>query len=295
MKKFVSELLLALCAAGVFLNAQDSPQKKTSVNTSTEKRISISSLPDNIKLIVGQGEEHYLPRVTAIPALPSDLPPDQIQACYDFLYRKIETQKLRDLEFNGLKNELVWELIRQKVKPQELSGHLVRMYRDKSYDITWRDYCVQFFAKWYPAAPRNQARKEMVAGLWDALKNERQNRIAGTASSMLCFLALQYPEFDKTKVSQESLEALLDPTTSKISKVALLQACAELENKKALPEARLIASTEKHPVLRASAIAFLGRLGDQSDLLLLKRFEKSHDIRMQRPAKVAIEKILSRK
>lgn len=57
----------------------------------------------------------------------------------------------------------------------------------------------------------------------------------------------------------------------------------------------MIASTEKHPVLRASAIAFLGRLGDQSDLLLLKRFEKSHDIRMQRPAKVAIEKILSRK
>lgn len=184
--------------------------------------------------------------------------------------------------------------MKQRRKPAELAGHLVKMYKDKSYDTTWRDYCVQFFGKWYPNAPDNQGRKEMVAGLWDALKNERDTRIAGAASSQLCFLARKHPEFSKDEVSAASLDALTDPKCANISKVALLQTCAILGNEKALPVARKIAAVEKNPIMRASAIAAIGILGNQEDLKFLRELEISPNIRISQAAKTATEKITSK-
>lgn len=284
-------LFLFLCAAGCYLGAADTPAE-TAAPPENKEALVISSLPDNIKLIIGQAKDtFYVPRVKAIHALPTNMPQDQIDACYDFLYQKLEKQSLPDLQFNGLKNELVFALMKQRRKPAELAGHLVKMYKDKSYDTTWRDYCVQFFGKWYPNAPDNQGRKEMVAGLWDALKNERDTRIAGAASSQLCFLARKHPEFSKDEVSAASLDALTDPKCANISKVALLQTCAILGNEKALPVARKIAATEKNPLMRASAIAAIGTLGNQEDLKFLRELETSSDMRLQIPAQAAIQKI----
>lgn len=283
-------LFLFLCAAGCYLGAAEPPAE--AAPPKNKEPLVISSLPDNIKLIIGQAKDtFYVPRVKAIHALPTDMPQDQIDACYDFLYQKLEKQSLPDLQFNGLKNELVFALMKQRKKPAELAGHLVKMYKDKSYDTTWRDYCVQFFGKWYPNAPDNQGRKDMVAGLWDALKNERDTRIAGAASSQLCFLARKYPEFSKDEVSAASLDALTDPKCANISKVAILQTCAILGNEKALPVARKIAATERNPLMRASAIAAIGTLGNQEDLKFLRELETSSDMRLQIPAQAAIQKI----
>lgn len=259
------------------------------------KKVVISSLPDNIKLIIGQGDTYYyLPRIQAIHALPDNLPPDQIQACYDFLYTKLENQKLTDLEFNGLKNELVFAIINQRRKPVELAEHLVKIYKDKSFDVTWRDYCVQFFGKWYPKAPDNQARHDMIDGLWDALKNERKSKIAGAASSQLCFLARHYPEFDKQKVSEASYEALIDPECAEINKSILLNTCAVFGNRKILPIARELVVTESDLINRAAALFVLGELGDQSDLPTLTPLIKARDIRLRTPAAAAIKKITTR-
>ncbi len=256
----------------------------------------ITSLPENIRLIVGKGEKPYsLPRIRAIHALPDNLPPDQVRACGDFLFTKIETQELPDLEFNGVKNELAFALMRQRQKPVELAGYFVRMYYDKSYDETWRDYCVQFFGKWYPDAPENEGRRAMVDGLWHALKNERGSRIAGAAGSQLCFLAREYPDrFDASKVSEAGFEALTDPGCAGISKVALLQTCAMLNHPRVLPIARQLAATERDPVLRASAVGVIGLLGDRSDLPLLEKLKTSRDLRLQRPAEFATVKIENR-
>ncbi len=229
-------LILYLCAIGGVLGASEQSTEKDQKAPEKNPQIIISSLPDNIKLIIGQAKDKfYVPRVKAIHALPANMPQDQIDACYEFLYQKLDSQSLPDLQFNGLKNELVFALMKQRKKPAELAGHLVKMYKDKSFDTTWRDYCVQFFGKWYPNAPDNQGRKDMVAGLWYALKNERGTRIAGAASSQLCFLSRKYPEFSKDDVSAASLDALTDPACANISKVPLLQTCAILGNEKALP------------------------------------------------------------
>jgi hypothetical protein len=42
---------------------------------------------------------------------------------------------------NGLKNEIVVELTKQTIKPEALSGHLVAMYHDKSFDPIWPAGC----------------------------------------------------------------------------------------------------------------------------------------------------------
>ncbi len=249
-------------------------------------------LPDTLQLVFGQAaEKRYVPRVRAVHGLAAELTVEQVTACYDFLTQKLESQPLSDLEFNGLKNELVFALMRQRRKPEELASRLVSMFQDQSLDSTWRDYCVQFFGKWYDAAPRNEGRDAMATAQWDVLKNERASRFAGAAATQLGFLAGKYPEFPRDAVSSACLEALLDPLCSETSKVALLQVCASLGAAGALAEARRLAAMKSNPVLRASAIAAVGMLGDHSDLVWLTPLAESPDLRLRKPAQAAIGKI----
>ena len=256
-----------------------------------ETGITITSLPEEILLIVGQREQEYFPRVYAIHALGDDLPPDQVKACIEFLYRKLETQELEDLEFNGLKNELVLKLMRQKSPSPELATALVDMYLDRSYDDTWRNYCVQFFGKCYPYLTKPEDRKAMTEAIHKALR-ERTNRIAGTAGYMLSHM-VDYPGFDRQEITDRIYEALSDPLCSTGSQILLLQASAELGDRRALPVARKLMQNQA-PLLRMSAIGAVGYLGDASDLPELEKLAGCSDLSKQTPAGSAIEKIKQR-
>lgn len=250
-------------------------------------------LPENIKLIVGQRKKkNYYLRVRAIHRLQNNLPQAQIEALYKFLYARLEKQKLKNLEFNALKNEIVLELMKQKIKPGDLAGHLVKMYQDKTFDHTWRDYCVQFFGKWYAAAPRNEARKEMLKNLWTAT-TETSNSNAGTALTMLIRM-LDTGDVDKKKLSKTAYKVLTAKGSVLPNKISSLQVCAELKNADALPIARQIVNSRQHKILQMSAIAAIGMLGNRSDLSMLNKLQKSPDIRQRAPAKAAIKKINKR-
>ena len=278
---FPMGLCLLLCDIA---HADKLPESKTDLPI-----ITITSLPENVKLIVGMTDDKaYLPRVQAVHALGKNLPQDQIDAFYDFLFQKLEDQELPDLEFNGLKNELTWALIWQERVPKELAKHLDTMFRDKSYDVTWRDYCVQFFGKYYRYVGEAD-RKILKAGLEEAL-NEWQNRIAGTAGYMLWQMS-DYPGFDKQAIMDRIVEVLNQPDCSNASKLPLLQACGEAGDKRALPQARELMKTSKDIMLRASAIAAVGYLGDATDIPCLENLSKQTDPRVQKPAQAALEKI----
>jgi hypothetical protein len=271
------------------VNPVSLPASTTQPTTTIKKNAEIL-LPDNIKLIIGQGEtRNYFVRVREIHNLKKNLPPEQVDALYKFLYEKLDKQELPDLQFNGLKNEIVVELMKQTTKPEALSGHLVTMYYDKSFDPTWRDYCVQFFGKWYEQAPANDARQAMVKGLYDALK-ERDSSIGGTAITMLCHLT-HLKEFDKDKIADLAYELMIAPDCSVSGKTSAMQVCAELRNKKALPIARDWAANSKEIFIRMSAIAAIGMLGDPGDLPMLNEYKNSSDIRLKGPAKAAFARI----
>ena len=143
----------------------------------------------------------YAERLRLIHRLPSDLSPEQLERCRAFLESSLAGQPLPDLEFNALKNELVFALLRQREDLAELAELLVRMSRAPETDAPWRDYCVQFLGKCHPAIPDEKSRVAMAAALWETLSRERSTRLAGTASRQLRELSRRLPgEFPAAEV-----------------------------------------------------------------------------------------------
>ena len=143
----------------------------------------------------------YAERLRLIHRLPSDLSPEQLARCRAFLESSLAGQPLPDLEFNALKNELVFALLRQREGLAELAELLVRMSRAPETDATWRDYCVQFLGKCHPAIPDEKSRAAMAGALWETLSRERSTRLAGTASRQLRELSRRLPgEFPAAEV-----------------------------------------------------------------------------------------------
>ena len=84
--------------------------------------------------ICGEASSPYADRVRLIHRLPSNLAPEQLERCRAFLESPLAGQPLPDLEFNGLKNELVFALLRQREGLTELAELLVRMSRAQETD-----------------------------------------------------------------------------------------------------------------------------------------------------------------
>ena len=102
--------------------------------------------------VCGESEERasYSECLQLIHRLPSNLAQEQLERCREFLESPLAGQTLPDLEFNGLKNDMVLALLRQKEGLAELAELQARMSRAPETDATWRDYCVQFLGKCYP-------------------------------------------------------------------------------------------------------------------------------------------------
>ena len=130
-------------------------------------------------------EASYSERLQLIHSLPSDLDGGRLERCRRFLESPAELQALPCLEFNGLKNDMVLALLRQKEGLPELAGLLVRMSRDPWTDDVWRDYCVQFLGKCYPAVADMDSRRSMADALWEALETRRASSCAGAAGRQL--------------------------------------------------------------------------------------------------------------
>lgn len=140
-------------------------------------------------------EASYSERLQLIHSLPSDLDGGRLERCRRFLESPTELQALPCLEFNGLKNDMVLALLRQKEGLPELAGLLVRMSRDPWTDDVWRDYCVQFLGKCYPAVADMDSRRSMADALWEALETRRASSCAGAAGRQLMSLSRSFREF----------------------------------------------------------------------------------------------------
>ena len=251
----------------------------------------LSTIDAEFVCICGEASSPYAERVRLIHRLPSNLTPEQLERCRAFLESPLAGQPLSDLEFNGLKNELVFALLRQREGLTELAELLVRMSRAEETDATWRDYCVQFLGKCYPAVADMDSRRSMADALWEALETRRASSCAGAAGRQLMSLSRSFREFPPGDVSRAALEALRALECSDGSRCALLQVCAVLGDAAALPDARALASSEGTPSgVRASAIAAVGLLGDASDLPLLERLAAGADS-LAIPARAAIARL----
>ena len=222
------------------------------------------ALTPRMRLICGLAENKgYLLRFRAIHALGSSMGDAEKAALLAFLYQKPATESLQLLEFDSLKNDAVYALLNQPGAPGDLHRHLVAMYYDTSFDVVWRDYCIQFLGRIYPKVrdPRDAA---AIRDLFQHALMRRKNSFVGTALIALKDLSA-LPEFKPDVIASSAMEVLRNEETMADAKITALQVATILKHPEALAEARkLLAAADTAVPLKMSAIATLGRLGSPS-------------------------------
>ena len=238
--------------------------------------------------IVLNNKYSYYQRAIQFRAISSTLQQADIDAIHSFLDQK-ERGSLKNLEFNSLKNDLVLCLMRQTRKDDKLVPHLIAMYKNKSHDYVWRNYCVQFMGRIYADATmseKKQLEKTLLMVLHDPIP-------------MLAVTGMIAVELNKTNINvdqkflQNRAFELLQQNIPVYSKVTLIQICGMKQikpNHVRLILHRIIEKS-KETQLKVSAIAALGEYGNPKDLDIITPYCKSSDIRLRTAAIIAKQKI----
>jgi len=274
------------------------PIVTTAKPPSTESRPASGS-PDKIKLVAGlAGDKDYQSRINAVHGLGKNLTRQEIRSLYDFLASKPGQEPL--ININAIKNDALSCLLNQETLPVDLGSRILGMYRDKSNDLMWRGYCVQFFGlyyqrKWKPgsAVGNNTERADLAKAYNEALA-EKDSEIAGTALLGITRLSSQYPEFDKKALSDTAFALLSDDKTSLPSRIAAMQICGTLQTAQALPAARMLAQTGEAIPLRLASIATLGSIGENQDISLLQGILAGSDTILGNAASEALKHLTNR-
>ena len=257
-----------------------------------------ANLPAAIRLICGQDtNKSYAARITAAHQLGANLSPTEIQALYGLLHQKSASQgDLSPEAFAALKNDILDALIAQTVLPPDLGKEIVGMYRDRSTDPLWRDYCVQHFTMYVErlglstGAPVDPDRAEIFKAFHEALQ-EKDSGIAGTALLSLYRLSNKAPEADLPTIGQNALAMAKDATCAVQTRVTAVGICGLTGKTEILPEARILAQTAEVLPLRLSAIATIGSLGGAQDKELLEGLRAGSDARLYKALDAALKKL----
>lgn len=261
--------------------------------------------PTAIRLICGQdNDKGYVARITATHQLGTNLSPVEIQALYWQLHQKYSSQgDLTQESLAALKNDVLDALIRQQPVPADLGAEIIGMYRDRSTDPLWRDYCVQHFALYYDrmwpvsgdgvaVAPvsNDDGRKDILAAFDEALQ-EKENGNAGAALLGLYSLSGKCPEVTLANVGKNALLMAQDGTCAAQTRVTAVAVCGLTGMTDILPEARILAQTADVLPLRLASIAVLGSLGNAQDTELLEGLRAGSDEKLYVALDAALKKL----
>ncbi|VGO23283.1 HEAT repeat domain-containing protein [Pontiella sulfatireligans] len=225
-----------------------------------------------------------------------------------------DDSKLGSRSFNSIRNDALEILLRQKKMHEGMGELLISVYNDPSHDDMWRNYCVQFMEPFYEKQFEELSLKSEVASggmlssassgngdvappelqaiqdaLWDAL-GERDNSNAGTALLALDKLSRNHAEFSKDDINAAMFNLAQDNDATLANRVTALRLCGERNNIQALETVRDLSRNGDTTMLRCAAIATLGEIGTEEDLVLLKAFAASRDKRIRRIAESALKK-----
>ena len=207
-----------------------------------------TALPASLKLIAGQaGDKGLEARLIAVHNLGKSLEQKEIEALYWFLGNRLDGQfDLDNLSFNAIKNDILDALVAQNNIPPDLGEKLLQYFRDKTMDVTWRDYCVQHFSTYYEtkwgrddstrlALPE---RVELMRGYDEALA-EPENGIAGAALVGLERLSTLYPEISRQQLGEKALKLAKDGRSDIQTRIAAINVCGATGASSILPIARI--------------------------------------------------------
>jgi len=197
---------------------------------------------------------------------------------------------------------------------RQLAGRLIRMLRDETEDLTWRNYCIQFLRGCYeqqtkqPTTTWGVSRDEILAALFEgcaysepelsscaiwslaqlASPKPWANRVPGAAKLNAPLL----PEEAETRIKRLALEALRDPKGHLLVRTGGAQSCARMGQTEAAPDLRKIATDDQAGLsIRTVAIAGLGQLKDEASRDLLTRLANDPSPRLKQAAQMALKRL----
>ncbi len=258
------------------------------------------TLPSSLKLIAGQAEDKGLDaRLIAVHNLGKSLSPKEIEALYWFLGNRLDGQfDLDNLSFNAIKNDILDVLVAQNNIPPDLGAQILQFFRDKTMDVTWRDYCVQHFSTYYETKwgwddstrLTMPERVELMRGYDEALA-EPENGIAGAALVGLERLSTLYPEINRQQLGEKALKLAKDGRSDIQTRIAAINVCRATGAASILPIARINAQTAEVLPLRLASIAAIGQVGTAEDRELLESLLAGTDNSVHKAASTALKNL----
>jgi hypothetical protein len=204
---------------------------------------------------------------------------------------------LRPIEYNAIRNDVLNVLQKQDKPVAGLGARVAAMSLDRAHDDIWRDYCIQFLADFYEAAPAvtspDSERDRITTAYWDAAAQAGKS-FAGTALIGLEALSQKCPELDREKVGLVAVALAGDENTCEASRITALRLCGKMKRAEALEPARIVAQTGITISLRMAAIATIGDLGELQDLEYLQGTSAHESPRLKPVLEAAVKAIRTR-
>ncbi len=264
-------------------------------------RLNELKISPHVRTIIGLDGSDLNSRRSAMKKLTRNLPQDDIKALKSFLdFRYKDNSSERLLVFEGLKNDALDVLLRQENLPEGIGIRLVKMFSDSEHSDVWRDYCIQYLAPYYqrkwPAGKQlsdDPERKTIEQAYWDATA-QADRSFAGTALIGLDILSRTFTNIPRNKVEESAVRIATDDSAAEPARITALVMASSMGRREVLPEARILAQIGETTTLRMAAIAALGKIGDKSDIELVRSLIQSRKKRIQRTAESALEKLSAR-
>ncbi len=273
-----------------------------------------------VKALLGlDGKKHNYPSLLKmINELDADMSVTDVSALREMLNFPNDRfpEKMRSIEINAVKNDVLDKLLRQKDLPEGLGLQMVEMAGNAETDPVWRDYCIQFMTPFYERLTTEYTEHtEMgeglttkdtkytkgdseLAAIHDAMfsaLDERDATLAGTALIGLELLSRTHDEFDRETIVAKATEIASDEMASSASRLTALRLAAMTEGREsAVDAARSLAQTGETVLLRSAAIVTLGEVGTPDDRELLESYAQGENRQIAAAAKMALEKMDAR-
>ena len=267
-----SALLSFACAAAAQTNLVRSNASDSHDGPERSGLIDLISPPNSLQVVLNP-RASIVDRVERVHRMGGEtLSLEQINVLFEFS-RNSAAREENIAALRYLKNEVFALLRVQALAQSNLATCFRSIVQDSAQDLVVRDYALQHMACWYgDGADKTKKTKETIQSVLIETTTNR-TRLSGTALLGLHYASVADTTFNTNLVNRLALQIIADPSFCEASRITAIQICAERGITYALPVIDATVRGTADSVLKASAIAAIGKLGNQADLQYLRSLD----------------------
>lgn len=256
-----------------------------------------------VSAIVSLSESpNYVQRHHALHKLSTSELEAGASALIDFMSRQQVPKQMDQVEYMSLVNDSFNRLIGQGIRSEQLLNLIIEVIPDQSRHEVWRDYSVQKLGYTLNREDISAAAKQAGFDMLERATSGEFPRMQGTALMIAFKLSERYAsQFDfltEAHLGKVALKCAADPDSELIDRVTALQIAGLCAAPGALDYCKSILRSDERSrhaeMLLVSAIATIGELGNEQDLIYVENFRLSPDIRFRSATQTAFNKIQRR-